>query len=102
MSLPPTETLERLAAAGIQLLPTSDIATHYVFERGGFVAMVERLDHGFGTIGSPGLLTEWGFAALVWRQGKPWFVAKAHEYPAKDEQVEEARRFAADLEAALR
>jgi hypothetical protein len=102
VSLPPTETVERLAAAGIQLLPTSEIATHYVFERGGFVAMVERLGDGFGTVGSPGLLTERGFAALVWRQGKPWFVAKGHEYPAKDEQVEEVRRLAADLEAALR
>jgi hypothetical protein len=97
-----TETLERLAAAGIQLLPTTDITSHYVFERGGFVALVERLERGFGAIGSAGLLMDSGFAALVWRRGKPWFVAKDREYPAQDEQVAEVRRFSADLEAALR
>ena len=55
--------LERLAAAGINLLPALELAHHYVLERGGFIALVERGDNNStGSIGAPGLLTEKGFA----------------------------------------
>lgn len=97
-----TEKLARLAAAGIQLLPAWDITSHYVFERDGFVAMVARIEDGFGEIGSPGLLTEKGFAALVWRRGKPYFLAKDFVQPATEGQIAKLREFAADLRAALR
>ena len=96
------EKLERLAAAGIRLLPTYDITTHYVFERDGFVALVARAGDGFGEIGSPGILTKQGFAPLVRREGKAFFVAKGYEQPADERQVEELRQFASDLQAALR
>ena len=97
-----TGKLERLAASGIQLLPVLEIANHYVFERDGFVALVEKTPAGFGAIGAPGLLVERGFAALVWRGGEGWFVAKGFEQRAQNDQVDALRRFAADLEAALR
>lgn len=97
-----TEKLERLAAAGIQLLPAYEITSYYVLERDGIVALVARAGDGFGEIGSPGLLTGSGFAALVWRDGKACFVSKNFEQPADQEQVELVRRFASDLEAALR
>jgi len=58
---------ERLAAAEIQLLPVPEVTTHFVFEREGCVVLVERRGEGFGSIGSPGLLTAGGFAALVTR-----------------------------------
>ena len=96
-----TEILERLVAAGIQLLPAVEITTHYVFERDGFVALVERTPDGFGGIGSPGILTGSGFAALVRRGERSYFVAKNFEQEASPEQVESLRRFAADLKAAL-
>jgi hypothetical protein len=96
-----TAKLERLAAAGIQLLPAQEITTHYVFERDGFVALVERTSDGFGGIGSAGLLTGNGFAALIERAGRTYFVAKNFELEARPEQVEALRRFSSDLLAAL-
>jgi hypothetical protein len=97
-----TAKLERLAAAGIQLLPALEITTHYVFERDGFVALVERRDDGFGGIGSAGLLTGAGFAVLLERGGRAYFVAKNFELEARPEQVEALRRFSSDLREALR
>ena len=97
-----TEKLERLAAAGIRLLPAYEITSYYVLERDGIVALVGRAGDSFGEIGSPGLLTESGFAALVWRDENAFFVSKNFEQPASQEQVELVRRFASDLEAAFR
>ncbi len=96
-----TEKLERLVAAGIQLLPTVEITNHYVFERDGFVALVERNGEGFGGIGSAGRLTEKGIAPLVLRGASSFFVAKGLEQPATAEEVDQIRRFQADLKYAL-
>jgi len=96
-----TDALDRLAAAGIQPFP-AQLANHFVFERGGFVCLVERADEGFGRIGSPGLATEHGFAALVWRGDQAWFIGKGFEQAATAEQVQEIRSFDAALRAALR
>ena len=95
------EKLERLAAAGIQLLPAVEITTHYVFERDGFVALVERTADGFGGVGSAGILTGAGFAALIRRGERSYFVARNFEREAWQEQVEALRRFSSDLTAAL-
>ena len=95
-------TFERLVSAGIQLLPLTGITTHFVFERSGFAALVERTEEGFGQIGSAGLLCEKGLAVLVWRGTQPYFVAKGFEQLAGPEQVKQLRRFATDLEHALR
>lgn len=96
------QQLARLAERGINLVPAVEITTHFIFERDGFVALVERRDEGFGAIGAPGLLVSGGFAALVWRGSEPWFVARAFEQRATDEQVEGIRRFAADLDLSIR
>ncbi len=96
-----TEKLKRLAAAGIELLPTPEITTHYVFERDGFVALVERTPDGFGGVGSAGILTGNGFAALIERGGRRSFVARNFEQEARPEQVEALRRFSSDLRAAV-
>ena len=93
--------LERLAAAGIQLLPAVEITTHYVFEREGFVALVERKPDGFGGVGSAGILTGSGFAALVRRGERSYFVARNFEQEAAPEQVTALRRFSSDLTGAL-
>jgi hypothetical protein len=53
-------------------------------------------------VGGAGLLTEAGFAALIWRGRRSFFVRKGFEQPASEEQVDALRRFAAELEAALR
>jgi hypothetical protein len=92
------QILERLAAANIQLLPLTQIQRHWVFERDGFVSLVERtVDGGFGNIGAPGLLTSQGMAVLV----NNAFVAKGINVPASEEQVESLRAFSRDLQAAL-
>lgn len=97
------QQFERLVERGINLLPAVEVTTHFIFERGGFVALVERRPEGFGNIGAPGLLVHPnGFAALVWRGSEPWFVARGFEQPATDEQVAEIRQFGADLNYALK
>ena len=95
------DQLKRLAKFGFELVPAAEMRTHFIIERDGFVALVERKDEAFGNIGAPGLLSDAGFAALVWRSGDPWFVAKGFEQHATPEQVEAIRRFSRDLEAAL-
>ena len=92
--------LAKLAAVGIQILP-ADIASHFILERGGFVAFVEKRNELFGNIGAPGLMTDRGFAALVWRGDQAFFVGKGFEQPASPDQVEKIRAFASDLASAL-
>jgi hypothetical protein len=94
------EIFERLAAAGIDLLP-AEITTHFLFVRGGFVSLVERRDKGFGNVGAPGLMIEQGFAALVWRGGEAFFVGKAYERRAEAAEVAALRAFDQDLRSCL-
>lgn len=96
-----TAVLEKLVAAGIQLLPLPAVVTHFVFERDGFICLVERREDGFGGIGAPGLLAPVGLAPLIWRNGIAFFVAKGFERPATDKEVDALRRFTRDLETAL-
>ena len=96
------EKLEKLAAAGIELIPAVQITTHFIFQRDGFVALVERRGDGFGGVGSSGLLTEnGGLAPLVWRGEAAYFVGKGFEHPAMPDEVMRLRAFAADLRAAI-
>jgi len=89
--------LERLASAGIRLLSVPEIPTHFVFEREDCVVLVERRGEGFGAIGSPGLLSDNGFAALVTRDSKDWFVGKVQSRPAAGGEASAARRLYRDL-----
>jgi len=94
--------LERIAEMGIGLIPLAGIRSHFVFERGGFVVLVERRGEGFGGVGSPGKLVEGhGFAALVRRAGKDWFVARDGEWRAEPGEAAEARRLFTDLKAVI-
>lgn len=95
-----TGTLERLEAAGIHVLD-SELTSHFLLERDGFVCLVERREDKFGNIGAPALVTEHGFGVLVWRGAQSYFVAKGFEQPASEEQVQKLRAFAADLEKAI-
>ncbi len=96
-----TEIFEKLVAANIQLLADTSFTKHFVFERDGCVALVERRDHGFGGIGAPGIMTARGLAVLVWKGPEAHFVARGFDCLATQEQVEALRSFAADLQAAL-
>ena len=92
-----TARIERLAAAGIHLVP-ADLEKHYILERDGFIALVERTTW---RVGTAGLLTEKGLAPLVWRGEESWFVARGFEQAATATQVETIRAFQRDLEQAL-
>jgi len=94
--------LERLAALGIQLVDMPDLERHYVFARGTYASLVERAKAGFGRIGTAGMVTEHGLEMLIWREGKPYFVAKPHERLATEEEVAALRQFSLDLERVLR
>lgn len=96
------EKLERLVAAGIELIPAVEVTTHFIFQRDGFVALVERRGDGFGGVGSSGLLTErGGLAPLVWRGEHAFFVSRDFEQAASPEDVRKLRAFSSDLQAAL-
>jgi hypothetical protein len=84
--------LELLATAGIQILPVPEIASHFVLERKGCVVLVERREDGFGAAGSPGALSERGFAALVQRDGRDWFIGRNEAREATEAEADEARR----------
>jgi hypothetical protein len=96
-----TEKFQRLVDANIELLPIPEITTHFVFHRGGFAALVERVRDSFGRIGAAGLLTDKGLAALQWKGGDAFFVLKDFEQPATGIEVDRLRAFQRDLEAAL-
>ncbi len=92
---------ERLAAAGVTLLPTVAIPNHFVFTRDGMAVLVERRGDGFGGIGSPGRITERGFEPLIDATGDAHFVFKGEESPATAAEVQAARSLLADLKSAL-
>ena len=94
--------LERILAAGIELVPDLNINTHYVFSRDGFASLVEKRDGRFGNVGTPGIVTEQGFAALLWRGKQGVFVGRGFELMATQEQVTAIRSFDRDLNEALR
>ena len=96
-----TEKFQKLVDANIQLLALPEITTHFVFERDGFIALVERVKDTFGRIGSAGLLSDKGMAALVWKNGSAFFIAKGFQQPATESDIEQLRLFQRDLEAAL-
>ena len=54
-----------------------------------------------GSIGSTGIMTEHGFAFIVWKQGRAFMAAKGVETAATDEQVERVRRFSEDVKSAM-
>ena len=95
------EKLERLAAANINLLPAVEITTHFVFERDGFVALVERRGESFGKVGTAGLLLDGAIAFPMLRDGRQVFVAKGREEPASAEQMAGLRSFQSDLTQAI-
>ena len=93
------ETADRLAALKIQIL--AEARKHFLFVRATCVALVERTDSGFGSMGSTGVMTDQGLAYLVWREGSATLVGKSGEQPATPAQVEAIRRFSEDLKSAL-
>ena len=93
--------LERLAAAGVQMIPVPELAAYFVLEREGCVVLVERRGEGFGAVGSPGVLLEGGFAALVSRDGKDWLIGKGETRAPSGGEASAARRLYRDLREIL-
>jgi len=93
------EITDRLAGLNIQILAEAE--KHFLFAREMCVALVERTEAGFGSIGSTGVMTESGLAYLVWRGDRATLVSKSGEQPADPQQVEAVRRFSIDLKSGL-
>lgn len=92
----------KLEAIGIRILE-AEVRSHFILERDGFVAFVERRtdssgNEAFGNIGAPAFVTEQGIGVLLWRGDQAYFVGKGFEQLATGEQVQRLRAFAADLE----
>ena len=92
---------ERLAGMGFEAAPLPNIANHFVLQRDGFAALVPVWNEELGKPGAAGLITEAGLAVLVWRSAEPWFVARGFERRAEPGEVEDLRRFSADLDSAF-
>ena len=88
---------EKLSTVGISVLDI-ELEQHSVVERDGFVALIS---HQNSQIGAAGRMTERGLAPLVWRNSRAFFVAQGLEQAATAEEVEQLRRFQADLGTAL-
>ena len=93
------EIADRLSARNIQVL--AEAKKHFLFARETCVALVERTEAGFGSIGSTGVMTESGLAYLVWRGDRAMLVGKSGEFPADSAHVEAIRRFSNDLKLVL-
>jgi hypothetical protein len=91
-------------AARLQSLAIDWFATekgYTMFARGSCAAVAHAREGGF-SVGSSGILSETGFAYLVWHGEQPYLAAHGgQETAASEEQVGAIRRFAADLKAAL-
>lgn len=71
------------------------------FTRENCAAVAHSRAEGFA-LGSTGVMTEAGFAYLLWREGRAFLAAHGTaETPATPEQVDAVQRFSADLKAAL-
>ena len=89
------ETASRLQSLDIAWFATEKGYT--MFTRGNCAAVGQ--EH---SMGSSGLMTENGFAYLMWREERAYLVAHGGvEQPATDAQIEAIRRFSADLKSAL-
>ena len=92
---------ERLVTANIQILPGAP-QNWVLFNRGQYVALVERTHDGLGRVGMGGLLTTTGYAALTWTGNAAFFVAKGgRRLLAADTDIAELRQFQSDLEKAI-
>lgn len=94
------DKLERIAAAGISMLP-SPLEHHFVFTRDGMAVLVERRGEGFGGIGSPGRITANGFEPLVDDGGTRSFVFKGQRTAAQPQEADSARELLRTLKAVL-
>jgi hypothetical protein len=91
--------IAHLELLGISVLTEIRLDKHWVVERDGFIALIEKASNGPGRLGAAGLLTEKGLAPLIWRGAEPTFVAKDLEQIATNEQVQQIRGFQADLQS---
>ena len=93
------EIAARLSALDIRLM--AEARAYTIFARGNCLAVAQRNEAGFSSLGSSGMMTEAGLAYLVWREGRPLLVAKQSEVEAAPTQLEELRQFSGDLRSAL-
>ena len=95
--------LHRLSEADIEIVKT-DMASHFVLARHGFVCLVEKTKSeppAFGAVGSVCKLTSAGFAVVVWDGEQAHFASKGERHPALPEEIALVRSFAHDIETAL-
>lgn len=93
--------LQRIAEAGIEMLPVAEMPNHFVFTRDGMAVLVERCGDGFGGVGSPGRITERGYEPLMSGGGVEAFVFKGREEAASAAEARAARSLLADLRSAI-
>jgi hypothetical protein len=98
---PLLERLQRLAQAGIEIVPAPGLERYLLLGKDGYFALAERLPDGFGSLGSPGIITPHGFAPLICGDTGCTFVCKSYRQEASPEQVAGARAFFTQLKQAL-
>lgn len=93
------EIAARLESRGIVWFATDKGYTMFTREN---CAAIAHAQSGAYSIGSSGIMSESGFAYLIWRDDQAFLAAHGGaETPAGPEQVEAVRRFSEDLKQAL-
>jgi hypothetical protein len=93
--------LERLAAVGVRIVPAPGLERYLLLEKEGLYALVEHTPGGFGAVGSPGIMTEQGFAPLILGGKECAFVCKSYRQTATRDEVTAVRSFFTQLKQAL-
>lgn len=87
----------RLEAAGFSRVASQN-PRFFMVHRGQILCLIETETN---QPGSPMLMTEQGFATLLWKEQVPFLSGRGFEIPAPTDQIEELRTFIQDLKKIL-
>ena len=93
--------LERLAAAGFEIVAFPMYASAVGVRRGECAALLERVEGGLRVMGEACWMVEGNLSVRVRREGKEWFVWKSKQVKATGERMAEVMRFQEDVRLIL-
>jgi len=93
--------LERLAAAGYEIVAFPMYASAVGVRRGECAALLERVEGGMRALGKACWLVEGNLSVRVRRDGREWFVWKKKQVEATEERVAEVKQFQEDVKRML-
>jgi len=93
--------LERLTAAGYEIVAFPMYASAVGVRRGECAALLERVEGGMRLLGEACWVIEGNLSVRVRRYGRTWFVWKKKQVEATEERVAEVEQFQEDVKRML-